>query len=1137
MKHLLFLLALFLCPLLFGQETDMTLRSKRLASRAQILIDSLGVNPKYFGVYTKNGTQIDTSRFQVDFKNALLFLSPQVVATHDTIEVRYLRYPEFMTKNYSRLDPKMVVASTNATQKIFRMNQPNFKRQSVPFDGLNTQGSIVRGLTIGNNQNAVINSQLDLQITGALNEKINIRASLQDSNLPSQDGGYSQSLDEFDALFVALYADQWRLRAGDIDLSNTNTYFGQFTKKIQGLYAQGIIDHQDGSKTELFGAGGLVRGVFQRSTIIGQEGNQGPYKLVGPNGEAYILMISGSERIYNNGVLLKRGENNDYMIDYNAGELIFNPTYPITANMRITAEYQVTERNYTRFIGYGGGQYTSETLRIGAYAYSEKDAKNQPLQQNFTDIQRTTLTQAGDDPQALNAPSERPETYSENKILYKKEDVGGTTIFVFSNNPEEELFQVRFSRVADQMGDYIIDSDTAINKIYVYTPPIDGVPQGNYSPTIRLTPAQELQLAGFYARYSPNDASQIDIELGASHNDLNLYSAIDDTDNKGYASRIAMQHTLWTSADTTQLKAFGSYNYIDQNYRTPERLYNVEFNRDWNLEQVQGTQRLFELGGSITQPNVGFANYSLNWLSYGASYQGQKHNFQGEGARGKWRLWSLASQLSSSSLLKKTAFFRTNQHLQLDLNKAWIGAKFQSENNQERDSTQTLTGLSQRFVHYEFVAGLGDSTAVFTEMGYRNRVTDSARLGAMTRATKAQDVFIKTKLIASEKAQLYTFAQYRILDHTDESLAREENISARINYSQSLWQNMLRFNTAIETNNGALPQQEFTYILVEPGQGVFTWNDYNQDGIQDLEEFEIAQFQDQATYIRVLLPNQTFIKIRKNSLSQQATWQFASWKGQKGVKGLLSHFYNQTAILIDRKTKRDGKSFFDRPFALNAEDDLGLQYNLKNTLFFNRSQQRYTTTYSYLKNKSSQLVALSPQRSALEQHQISFDHLMSRVYLFHLEGATGYKKATSANFGQRNYTLNQSNIMPQMSILWGTGSRFNLFYKAQNKRNIVGAQERLSQTTIGGLCNFNKTQKLSLTMEAKYIENKFVGIPYSAVAYTMLEGLQPGTNFTWSLLLQRQISSYLNLNLSYFGRQSSQGPVVHSGTVQLKAFF
>ena len=129
---------------------------------------------------------------------------------------------------------------------------------------------------------------------------------------------------------------------------------------------------------------------------------------------------------------------------------------------------------------------------------------------------------------------------------------------------------------------------------------------------------------------------------------------------------------------------------------------------------MQGTQRLFELGGSITQPNVGFANYSLNWLSYGASYQGQKHNFQGEGARGKWRLWSLASQLSSSSLLKKTAFFRTNQHLQLDLNKAWIGAKFQSENNQERDSTQTLTGLSQRFVHYEFVAGLGDSTAVFT---------------------------------------------------------------------------------------------------------------------------------------------------------------------------------------------------------------------------------------------------------------------------------------------------------------------------------------------------------------------------------------------------------------------------------------
>ncbi len=46
--------------------------------------------------------------------------------------------------------------------------------------------------------------------------------------------------------------------------------------------------------------------------------------------------------------------------------------------MRIRVEYQFTERNYTRFIGYGGGDYTSDTFDIGAYVYTENDVKNQP---------------------------------------------------------------------------------------------------------------------------------------------------------------------------------------------------------------------------------------------------------------------------------------------------------------------------------------------------------------------------------------------------------------------------------------------------------------------------------------------------------------------------------------------------------------------------------------------------------------------------------------------------------------------------------------------------------------------------------------------------------------------------------------
>jgi hypothetical protein len=60
--------------------------------------------------------------------------------------------------------------------------------------------------------------------------------------------------------------------------------------------------------------------------------------------------VSGSERVYVNGTLLKRGENNDYTIDYNAGEIYLHRFSPSLSEMRIAIEYQFSDRNYTRFV-------------------------------------------------------------------------------------------------------------------------------------------------------------------------------------------------------------------------------------------------------------------------------------------------------------------------------------------------------------------------------------------------------------------------------------------------------------------------------------------------------------------------------------------------------------------------------------------------------------------------------------------------------------------------------------------------------------------------------------------------------------------------------------------------------------------
>ena len=71
------------------------------------------------------------------------------------------------------------------------------------------------------------------------------------------------------------------------------------------------------------------------------------------------------------------------------------------------------------------------------------------------------------------ASSAVPETYSENKILYKKSFVDGVEVFEFSNDENDELFDVRFSLVGSNKGDYIVENNNAITTIFKYVSPIE----------------------------------------------------------------------------------------------------------------------------------------------------------------------------------------------------------------------------------------------------------------------------------------------------------------------------------------------------------------------------------------------------------------------------------------------------------------------------------------------------------------------------------------------------------------------------------------------------------------------------------------------------------------------------------------
>jgi hypothetical protein len=1131
------LLLLFICVSLNiqAQESD-GLKRKRLAARDSIQIDTISISPRFFSLRTKQGQIIDSTMYRVDFSTSIITFKETYRFTTDSVDVRFQALPEFLTRVYQLGDPRVILANNSRQEQLVALKKVRPAEPYIPFEGLQTSGSITRGFRSGNNQNGVVDSEFDLRITGQLNEKVSLRASIQDANVPQTQNGYSQRLDEFDQIFIELFSDDWSIRAGDVDLQQAGYQFNNFTKKVQGI-SGAITFKNEKSTSYATAAGALVRGTFNISRFTGKEGNQGPYKLTGQNGELFILVVSGSERVFVNGIPLTRGENADYVIDYNAGEVRFTPTFPITSEMRISIEYQYSERNFTRVIGYAAGGYSSKKLSIDSYVYTESDAKNQPLQQNLSEEQVDILASAGDDDSLAIAPSASQDEFSENKILYTRSIVNGEERYTFSQDPTAQLFNVRFSFVGNNQGNYRLINDQAIANIYEYIAPINGVPQGNFEPVVQLFAPEQLTIYGAKALYNPFETTDIITEIAASSNDLNKFSAIDDDNNQGVAVKLGISQRLLKKKQPWKVIARLNADYIQENFRNVERVYNIEFSRDWNLDEEAGDQLFYTTGIDVALDSTISSSYNFQLLEFSQSYTGKKHQINGSYRENGWIASFRGSVLNTKSASQNSDFNRVEMDVLKRIKKNYVGLRYETEDNQQRDiATDILTPLSQKFQNYEAYIGRGDTINTFVELGYRRRENDSLRNNELERVNFSNNYYIKSQLIKNNSSNLSVFINYRTLKSVAEDREDEVSLNSRLLYRKKFLEGMILSNTTYETNSANIAQQDFTYVAVNPGQGTFTWIDYNNDGVQDLNEFEIAQFQDQASFVRVLLPNQVFLPTHQNRFSQTLSLNPASWSSQTGIKKVLSSFFNQTGYTIDRMVERVGNTFDLNPFK-TTDDQLGLNLNFRNSLFFNRGKQRYTTNYTYLSTSNENLQSIGSIASELESHQLSFLHKIAEQWLFSLNAQTGFNSSTSENFANRNFKILDDLLKPQISYLFNESNRVDFFYEYQDKENEVNIPTTLTQHNLGVGWSFNQTQKYAVNGELRYVDNQFSGQAFSPVGFQMLEGLQPGSNITWNLLFQKKITQFLDLNLNYNGRSTESSRTVHNGSVQLKAYF
>jgi hypothetical protein len=1094
-----------------------------LVKKDTIQLDSVALNPQKFKVLDAFLKVIPLSEYTIDFSNAILIINSK---KYTKISVEYFRLPDFITKIYTPFDKKLIVPNETNTGKLYSLTTNKKASEKKPFEGLQTTGFITRGITSGNNQNAVTNSALDLKISGKLSKNITLRANIFDTNIPIQENGYSQNITDFDRIFIEMFTDNWLVKAGDISLQNSDSYFMPINKQIAGLRVEANIN----KNIKLAASGAVVRGKFNRYRITGREGNQGPYKIYGVNNEPAILIIAGSETVYINGIKIKRGENNDYTIDYNLAEITFNTTYPITNDKRIVIEFQYADRNYTRFVTYEEATYNSDKLNISAYFYNENDAKNQALQQSLTADQKQILTNAGNNTDLMVAESAFIDAFDENKILYKKVLNGNTETFEYSNTSADELYFVTFTNVGLNKGDYQLDRSTAIGNIFVYV----GQNLGGYSPIIKLAPPTKQQAFVLKSNYDSQKKTKINTEIAISNNDENLFSTIDDANNTAVAAKVNWEQILIDKE--WQLKSAISHEFVQNHFKTEMRWESVEFNRDWNILTNNATKNYFQSELTLQNKNSDFILYRYNNLSYPDIFKGNKHELQSKMTLNKTSFFIDGSFLTNTSTSEDNSFFRAKARAEQSFNKKWLGAFLNFETNSRKNgTTKDFINTSHRFKEIETYFGVGDSTKVFTKFGFNYRNNDSIKSNTFTEINNRKTFYLNSKLIQNNKTNLNIFANYRLTEN--EFTGNEKSLNSRVILNHKLFNSFINLGSIYETSSGNIARQEYIYIKTEPGLGYYTWIDYNSDGVQDFDEFEIAQFQDQAEYLRLPKPNLQFIATQRAKFTQSISLNPRVWSSKKGVKKLLSHFYNQSFLSLENEQKRMGNSFNFNPFDFDESKLIGLSFNLRNSIYFNKNLQKHSVTYTFGKNRNKQQYFIGSQENNIKLHQIDYAHKFASFWLFELMGKTSDNDLETENFNNRNYNIIANEIQPKISFLYNKNNRFTAFYHFKGKENQLPDFEKLNQQKFGFEYFYISSKKNQISANINVFLNDFIGGTNTPVAYQMLEGLQSGQNYTWSVLFNQKLNTFLNLNLNYLGRKSENSKSIHTGSVQLRAVF
>ncbi|MDR9447415.1 MAG: hypothetical protein RI519_06780 [Balneolaceae bacterium] len=1079
----------------------------------------------------------------------------------DTTCVRFEVIPRFTQTQSDTADPADYAgpdstspglndpAATNST-----LDTQGFleNSQSNETSKLRATGSLSRSVLTGSNQQATLDGELQLLVEGPIGEDGQLKAQLNDRNIPIMPDGATQSLAELDRLRIDYMSSLGQATLGDVSIDYAETRFTPVKRMLQGA---SIVIQPDSSSLNHRSVVSLAaqRGEIHELTIQPKEGIRGPYPLQGKYNESSIIILPGTEKVWLNGQRLRRGIDQGYTLDAAFAEITYTGSEVLSSTDVLRVEFQYITQNYTRTLlqaqstanGLASGRLsvTASYLREADANESERSDAFETLGDPLANIGISGVDSVGRLEDA---------TYP----LYVKIDTvidgNATTYYDYRPGDSKAVYRVRFSNLGEGLGSYkrLLDETNGI--IYTWV----GQGQGAYEPIVQAQPPVSRQLLTLAATTQIHPSWTLSAEWALSDVDANRFSSIDDQDNTDQG--------FWIVLQGDSLRVAGGLGGFGLEARmTGKRFETLDPIRDpmyaWRLGLEDPVSSFPSTSSSKTGPRIastralGLREMSLEqsatWRSAQRSIRVMTHNQWL--SLGRYQGWAHQSKFTSpkaSLEVQHTAWHDVGQRTSLNssgrvpLTDVWfVGWDGRYRRQTLQDSLQRLD-LQPR-------VGIQTTKAELSLYG-RLRVLKRPSLASPSNESQslASPSNASQSLASSSQAGPSQWIQQErirglggeVLWEPNASVQAQQRFEWRVNQDQATQVNLFhqtRYGITPSRDQGLVliqldaeqrPTQSFSYVFVGPQFGTHVWDDVNQDGVEQFDEFFPALVPGEGDYVLRQLISTEF-----ESLSTLR----AQWQHQNQDPKSPWQWTSSIQLVEESRTENPLKLLsFDPSLYLNDQTTRMGRLTIDESIQWSAPTQTEGASAMAIQGASLQGLYTQSLRDAgrgIEDNAMVFIKLSATLGSQAGSTRTGSTRTgstwtgskwtpsvswesnqvTSGAFSNRSYDLNRAHFMlmwsqrrsRSLTLQASAGSQFTQENRSLSRGgNTPRSQRHRAEFTVR---SFTATRlQIRASVHGQWISSSPSTNPF--VNFELTQGVGEGLGGGWSLDIQGEIGEF-----------------------------